>query len=97
MKMTEKEINEFVEDNATIDIENEEFVYLVQDRVYVDFSVKVDNADKLISYLGLDYPEIDSESEDCDDDLYSFIDDISYELNSLDINLHNLSNCIELA
>lgn len=97
MKMTKAEINKFAEDNATIDVENEVYVYLVHDRVYVDFSVKVENADKLISYLGLDYPEIDSESEDCEDDLYSFIDDISYALNSIDINLHDLSDCIELA
>ena len=97
MKMTKEEINKFVEDNATIDVENEVYIYLVHDRVYVDFSVKVENAYKLISYLGLDYPDIDGESEDCEDDLYSFIDDISYALNSLDINLHNLSDCIELA
>ena len=97
MKMTKAEINQFVENNATIDVENEVYVYLVHDKVYVDFSVKVENAYKLISYLGLDYPEIDSESEDCEDDLYSFIDDIGYALNSIDVNLHDLSDCIELA
>lgn len=97
MKMTKEEINEFVEEHATIDVENEVFVYLVLDKVYVKFSIKIENAYKLISYLGLDYPDIDTESEDCEDDLYSFIDDISCSLNSLDINLHNLSDCIELA